>query len=73
LSPLPQLSPLPVVTIGGAAATVQYAGPLVGSILGLMQINATVPAGSTTGTAVPVLVTVGGVPAQSGVTLSIHP
>jgi uncharacterized protein (TIGR03437 family) len=73
LSPLPQLSPLPVVTIGGAVATVQYAGPLVGSILGLMQINATVPAGSTTGTSVPVLVTVGGVPAQSGVTLSIHP
>lgn len=73
LSPLPQLSPLPLVTIGGAAATVQYAGPLAGSLLGLLQMNVTVPATSTTGTAVPVSVTIGGVASQTGVTLSIHP
>lgn len=73
LSPLPQITPLPVVTIGGALATLQYAGPLVGSILGLTQLNVTIPAGSTTGTAVPVVVSVGGVASQTGVTLSIHP
>lgn len=73
LSPLPQVNPLPTVTIGGAAATVQYAGPLVGSMLGLLQMNVVVPAGATTGTAVPVVVTAGGVSTQAGVTLSIHP
>ena len=69
---LPQLTPLPTVTIGGAAATVSYAGPLPGSILGIMQINAKVPAGLTAGPA-DVLVTINTIPSQSGVTLSIHP
>src|SRR5207253_1038879 len=49
LSPLPQVSPLPAITIGGAAATVSYAGPIVGSIIGVLQMNVVVPAGSTTG------------------------
>ncbi len=44
------------MTIGGANATVAYAGPIVGSILGLVQINCVVPTGATTGKAVPVLV-----------------
>ena len=72
LNPLPQLSPLPAVTIGGAAATVSYAGPIVGSILGLLQINVVVPTGSTTGQAVPVQVTIGGNNSQANTTLSIH-
>jgi len=71
LNPLPQLNPLPVVTIGGAAATVQYAGPLPGGMLGVMQINAVVPAGITVGNAVPVTVTVGGAVSQPGVTLTL--
>ena len=69
LNPLPQMNPLPVVTIGGAAATVQYAGPLPGGMLGVMQINAVVPAGITPGSAVPVTVNVGGAVSQPGVTL----
>ncbi len=73
MSPLPQLNPLPTVTIGGAAATVSYAGPLVGSILGLLQINVVVPASAATGQAVPLVVTVGGIAGQAGVTLSVHP
>ena len=73
LSPLPQVSPLPTVTIGGADATVSYAGPIVGSMLGLLQMNVVVPAGSTTGTAVPVVVTFGANSTQANVTLSIHP
>jgi len=72
LDPLPQLNPLPTVTIGGANATVSYAGPMIGSMLGLLQMNVMVPAGSTTGVAVPVVVTIGGNNTQAGVTLSIH-
>jgi uncharacterized protein (TIGR03437 family) len=73
LSPLPQVSPLPTVTIGGATATVSYAGPIVGSILGALQMNVVVPMGSATGAAVAVVVTIGGNTTQSNVTLSIHP
>jgi uncharacterized protein (TIGR03437 family) len=72
LNPLPQLNPLPTVTIGGAPATVAYAGPLVGSILGLLQINCVVPATAATGTAVPVVVNVNGSDTQAAATLSIH-
>jgi hypothetical protein len=50
-----------------------YAGPLPGSILDLLQLNVTVPTASTTGTAVPVVITIGGIATQSNVTLSIHP
>jgi uncharacterized protein (TIGR03437 family) len=72
LSPLPELSPLPTVMIGGMPATVAYAGPIIGSILGLLQINCVVPMGATTGKAVPVLVTINGSNTQTGVTLSIQ-
>ncbi len=72
-SSLPQVNPLPTVTIGGAAATVSYAGPIVGSMLGLLQMNVVVPTGSATGAGVAVVVTIGSNSTQSGVTLSIHP
>lgn len=71
LNPLPQLSPLPVVTIGGAAATVQYAGPVVGGMLGMLQINAVVPAGSTMGNFVPVAITIGAGATQAGATIVV--
>ncbi len=71
LNPLPQLNPLPTVTIGGQDATVQYAGPMVGGILGLLQINAVVPDGTTKGSSVPVTVDIGGVTTQAGVTLVV--
>jgi uncharacterized protein (TIGR03437 family) len=78
LSPLPQMSPLPQVTIGGtdASAGVAYAGPMVGAMLGVLQINVTIPTGSATGAAVPISVTAGAVSTQANqpnVTLSIHP
>ena len=74
-TPLPQLSPLPTVNIGGvnASAGVSYAGPVPGSIIGVLQINVVVPLGSATGQAVPVTVTIGGVTAQANVTLNVHP
>jgi uncharacterized protein (TIGR03437 family) len=71
LNPLPQLSPLPAVTIGGVAATVQYAGPVVGGLLGMMQINAVVPPGTTTGAAVPVSITIGAGTTQAGATIVV--
>lgn len=75
ISPLPTLSPLPTVTIGGvdASAGVTYAGVVPGSILGILQINVAIPTGSATGTAVPVTVTIGGNTTQANVTLGIHP
>jgi uncharacterized protein (TIGR03437 family) len=61
------------VTIGGIAATVTYAGWVSGSVTGLYQLNVTVPKATTSTTPVnlPVLITVDGVPAQTGVTMSV--
>jgi uncharacterized protein (TIGR03437 family) len=75
LTPLPQMSPLPTVSIGGvnASAGVSYAGPVPGSIIGVLQINVVVPLGSATGQSVPVTVTMGGVTAQANVTINVHP
>ncbi len=71
LAPLPEVTPTPAVTIGGAPAVVQYAGPMVGGILGLLQINAVVPDDATKGAAVPVTVDISGNTSQAGVTLVI--
>jgi uncharacterized protein (TIGR03437 family) len=75
LMPLPQISPLPTVQIGGvdASAGVSYAGVVPGSIIGLLQINVVVPTGSSTGASVPVAISIGGNSTQSGVTLNVHP
>jgi uncharacterized protein (TIGR03437 family) len=77
LTPLPQVNPAPTVTIGGQAADVAnanyYAGPIPGSMLGLLQINAVVPTGASTGVSVPIVVTIGANSSQAGVTLAIHP
>lgn len=64
---------LPVmVTIGGQTAQVQYAGGAPGEVAGVMQLNVEIPSGIQTGAAVPVLLRVGGVPSQTGVTLAIR-
>jgi endo-1,4-beta-xylanase len=61
---------LPVLaTIGGVTATVGYAGPAPGEVNGVMQVNITVPTGLTG--AQPLVVTVGGVASQSGVTVAV--
>jgi endo-1,4-beta-xylanase len=56
-------------TIGGLAAPVAYSGPAPGEVNGVMQVNLTVPAGLTG--AQPLILTVGGVPSQSGVTVAV--
>ena len=73
---MPQVTGISV-KIGGQDADVTdarfYAGPIIGCVMGLLQINAVIPAGTTTGPAVPVVATIGGVQTQPGVTIAIHP
>ena len=64
--------PLPVVpitaTIGGKAATVQYAGGAATLVAGISQINLQVPSGLTPGPN-PVVIAAGGVSSPAGVTI----
>ncbi len=63
---------LPVtVSIGGVNAVVQYAGSAPESVAGLLQVNAVLPQGIATGPAVPIIVSVGGQPSQTGVTIAV--
>jgi uncharacterized protein (TIGR03118 family) len=57
------------LSIGGKDAQVIYAGTALGSVQGVMQVEALVPAG-VTGTA-PVVLTVGGVASQPNVTIAV--
>jgi uncharacterized protein (TIGR03437 family) len=61
----------PTVMIGGVGATVLGAQAPPGSIPGLIQINVTVPATVKSGQAVPVVVSVGGVASQAGLTIAV--
>lgn len=63
---------LPVsVTIGGLPAQVAYAGAAPSLVSGVLQVNATIPAGVASG-AVAVVVTVGRASSQSGLTVSVE-
>jgi uncharacterized protein (TIGR03437 family) len=63
---------LPVrVWIGGQEAEVLYAGTSPGSVAGLLQINARVPAGAPVGQSVPVMIHAGDRASQPGVALAI--
>jgi uncharacterized protein (TIGR03437 family) len=72
-APYPQVpANVPVtVTMGGLPCTIEYAGAAPYLISGVMQINAQVPAGVTPGPSVPLAVTIGGVSAQTGVTVAV--
>ncbi len=59
------------VTVGGIAAGVIGAVSPVGSVPGLLQINISIPSNAPVGAAVPVLVNVGGVDTQPGVSIAI--
>jgi uncharacterized protein (TIGR03437 family) len=63
---------LPVtVAVGGVNAQVLYAGSAPGEVEGVVQVNVVVPANVTPGAALPLLVTVGGVLSQAGVTVAV--
>ena len=59
------------VSIGGQAAAVQATAAPLGSVPGLLQINATVPSTVTAGNAVPVIVSAGSAASQARVTMAV--
>jgi uncharacterized protein (TIGR03437 family) len=65
-SPQPKPNLLVTATVGGVAATVQYAGGVYGVVAGLMQVNIQIPAGITAGGYVPVVLTVGNTSTAAG-------
>ena len=65
---------LPVtVQISGENAQMFYAGAAPGEPSGVLQVNAQIPADAPRGTNVPVVITVGNVSSQAGVTVAIKP
>ena len=60
----------PTVMIGGKAATVVFAG-LSPQFVGVNQINVAIPAGTQTGDAVPLQVSLGGVTTSATVTIAV--
>ncbi len=70
-SPLNIINADVTVTIGGVNAPVSYKGGAPGNVQGLYQLNVTIPATIGAGQQ-PIVVTVGGVPTQSGVVVSVQ-
>jgi uncharacterized protein (TIGR03437 family) len=67
--PLPVLQPV-TVTIGGIPANSNYAGGAPYLVQGVMQVNAQIPSGLAAGNAA-VVVTVGTIQSQAGVTVAV--
>ena len=64
---------LPVTaTINGITAQVLYAGSAPGIVSGVMQVNVVIPSNAPVGGAVPLVITVGTSPSQSGVTIAVQ-
>jgi uncharacterized protein (TIGR03437 family) len=60
----------PTVTVGGVAASLQYAGVAPGYV-GLYQVNVVVPSGIGASSTVPVVITQSGV-ASNAATIAVH-
>jgi uncharacterized protein (TIGR03437 family) len=60
------------VTIGGNPAKVIYAGVAPYEVGGVMQVNAKIPAGTASGSSVPVQISVGTATSQAGITLAVQ-
>jgi uncharacterized protein (TIGR03437 family) len=73
--PFPALAQTVGVTIGGVAvpaANIIYSGAAPESVEGLTQIDVVIPSTVTPGPTVPIVVTIGGVASQTGITLSVN-
>jgi uncharacterized protein (TIGR03437 family) len=68
--PLSPTTTTPVATIGGVPASVAFSGLTPGAV-GLYQVNALVPSGTSEGSAVPVTINVGGVSSNT-VTIGVY-
>jgi uncharacterized protein (TIGR03437 family) len=71
-APYPQTVQPVTAQIGGLSAIVTYAGVTPTVVQGLTQVNVQVPMGIQPGSAVPIAIQVGGISAQSGVTLAVQ-
>jgi uncharacterized protein (TIGR03437 family) len=58
-------------TVDGQPATVTFAGEAPSLVSGVMQVNVQVPATARAG-GLPIVITVGGIPSQNGVTVSVR-
>jgi uncharacterized protein (TIGR03437 family) len=67
----PQPLAAPTVTVGGKTANVVFYGEAPGTISGVLQVNAIVPTGLSSG-AQPLAISLGGSSAQSQVTVSVQ-
>lgn len=61
-----------VASVGGALATVVYAGAAPGNVAGLLQVNLQIPTSTIPGNSVPVQLTIGGAATQAGVIIAVH-
>jgi uncharacterized protein (TIGR03437 family) len=69
-NPLSSTPTTPTVTIGGIAAQVSFSG-LAPGFVGLYQVNVQVPSGTPAGSAVPLILSIGGV-ASNTVTIAVQ-
>ena len=60
----------PTATVGGVAATVQYAGTSPGLINGAMQVNIQIP--QVASGAQPLVITMGGASSPSSITVAVR-
>ena len=67
----PFTAPVAAVQVNGAEATVLYFGPAPGLVDGVFQMNVRLPATMSAGRGVPLVVTIGGQPSQTGVTIAV--
>jgi len=70
---MPVLNAPVTATIGGVNAPVTYAGPYDGGMLGVCQVNLTVPSHTTNTKGVAVVLTIGVNTTQGGVTIATQP
>jgi uncharacterized protein (TIGR03437 family) len=70
-TPFPTLAATVTATVAGQPATVDYSGDAPGLVAGVLQVNITIPAGTPSG-AQPVVISVGGVNSQTGITVYVQ-
>jgi uncharacterized protein (TIGR03437 family) len=58
--------------VGGVTARVIYAGGAPGLISGAMQVNVQIPDGAPSGSSVPLVILIGGVPTQANISVAIQ-
>jgi uncharacterized protein (TIGR03437 family) len=58
--------------VGSSDAMVVYAGGAPGLVAGVFQVNVQIPHGVTPGSAVPIVISVGGINSQANVTVAVE-